>query len=75
MTRDHYLSPGTYVRCPNRPEWGLGQVQSVVGERITANFENAGKLVIDIAHVNLIATDAPLSPAPRDPGREPGAGS
>ena len=62
------------MRCPNRPEWGLGQVQSVVGERVTANFENAGKLVIDVKHVSLIATDAPPSPSHKDPGREPDAG-
>ena len=41
------LVPGTIVRHPDRPEWGLGQVQSVVGPRITVNFENAGKLLIN----------------------------
>jgi len=35
------------VRHPERPDWGLGQVQSVVGTRITVNFENAGKLLIN----------------------------
>ncbi len=41
------LSPGDFVRHPSRPDWGLGQVQSMIGHRITVNFENAGKLVID----------------------------
>jgi hypothetical protein len=41
------LVPGTYVRHPDRPDWRLGQVQSVVGKRVTVNFENAGKRVID----------------------------
>ena len=41
------LSPGDFVRHPERPDWGLGQVQSMIGHRITVNFENAGKLVID----------------------------
>jgi len=41
------LSPGDFVRHPGRPDWGLGQVQSMIGHRITVNFENAGKLVID----------------------------
>ena len=41
------LSPGDFVRHPGRPDWGLGQVQSMVGRLITVNFENAGKLVID----------------------------
>ncbi|MGX9963853.1 DUF3553 domain-containing protein [Roseomonas sp. F4] len=34
------------VRHPLCPEWGVGQIQSVVGQRITVNFENAGKVVI-----------------------------
>jgi len=39
--------PGCFVRHPERPDWGLGQVQSVVRNRITVNFENAGKQLID----------------------------
>ena len=41
------LLPGSYVRHPERPDWGLGQVQSVIGKRVTVNFENAGKRLID----------------------------
>jgi hypothetical protein len=41
------LLPGSFVRHPERPDWGLGQVQSVIGKRITVNFENAGKRLID----------------------------
>lgn len=41
------LEPGMIVRHPDQPDWGLGQVQSNVGNRITVNFENAGKVVID----------------------------
>ena len=37
------LVPGCFVRHPDRPEWGVGQVQSAVGHRVTVNFENAGK--------------------------------
>ncbi len=37
------IFPGLRVRHPAYPEWGVGQVQSVAGERITVNFENAGK--------------------------------
>lgn len=47
------LAPGTFVRHPDKPEWGLGQVQSVIGERVTVNFENAGKLLIDGRVVSL----------------------
>jgi len=40
------LVPGTFVRHPNCPEWGLGQVQSVDKHRVTVNFEHAGKQLI-----------------------------
>jgi hypothetical protein len=40
------ISPGLRVRLPDRPEWGIGQVQSVAGDRITVNFENAGKVTL-----------------------------
>jgi hypothetical protein len=52
------LAPGDFVRHPERPDWGLGQIQSMVGHRITVNFENAGKLVIDGNHVELQPADA-----------------
>lgn len=41
------LTPGMYVRHPDREDWGLGQVQSNIGGRITVNFEQEGKVVID----------------------------
>jgi len=50
---DPFLVPGAIVRLPSQPDWGLGQVQSVVGRRVTANFEDAGKRVIDIGVVTL----------------------
>lgn len=40
------LAPGAWVRLPSAPEWGLGQVQSVAGVRVTVNFEHAGKRLI-----------------------------
>ncbi|MBN2629488.1 MAG: DUF3553 domain-containing protein [Rhodobacteraceae bacterium] len=48
------LEPGMLVRHPDRDDWGLGQVQSNIGGRITVNFEHAGKVVIDGAHITLI---------------------
>lgn len=42
------------VRHPDLPEWGVGQVQSFIGDRITVNFEHRGKVVIDGRHVTLI---------------------
>ena len=41
------------VRHPEQPDWGLGQVQSNIGNRVTVNFEHAGKVVIDAARVEL----------------------
>ena len=42
------------VRHPGRPDWGVGQVQSNIGGKVTVNFEHEGKLVIDSAHVELL---------------------
>lgn len=42
------------VRHPQQPEWGVGQVQSNIGGRITVNFEHAGKVVIDGKNVDLL---------------------
>lgn len=47
------LAPGVFVRHPTQPDWGLGQVQSVIGERVTVNFENRGKVLINGARVTL----------------------
>ena len=47
------FEPGVLVRHPARPDWGLGQVQSNIGGRITVNFEHAGKVVIHAARVTL----------------------
>jgi Protein of unknown function (DUF3553) len=41
------LTPGMFVRNPAAPDWGVGQVQSVIGPRITINFEHAGKRLIN----------------------------
>ena len=41
------------VRHPDRPDWGAGQIQSVIGDRITVNFENAGKVLINAAVIAL----------------------
>jgi hypothetical protein len=47
------LEPGMFVRHQGAPDWGLGQVQSRIGDRITVNFEHAGKVVIDARRVEL----------------------
>lgn len=47
------LQPGDYVRNPHKPDWGVGQVQSSIQERITINFEHSGKQVINASKVIL----------------------
>ena len=37
------LIPGALVKCPSQPSWGIGQVQSCIGNKATINFENSGK--------------------------------
>src|SRR5258706_95973 len=51
---DPFLEPGVIVRHPAEPDWGLGQVQSVAGAKVTVNFEEAGKQVIDARVVTLV---------------------
>ncbi len=57
-----HLVPGAFVRHPDMPEWGVGQVQSAVGPRVTVNFEHRGKLLIDADLVDLEPAD-PDSPS------------
>jgi hypothetical protein len=52
------LHPGLRVRHPDRPEWGIGQVQSVVGDRVTVNFSEAGKVLIRADRVALVPLPA-----------------
>ncbi|MDR9486132.1 MULTISPECIES: DUF3553 domain-containing protein [Sediminimonas] len=48
------LEPGMRVRHPDCPDWGVGQVQSNIGGRITVNFPDAGKVVIEGSRVALL---------------------
>ena len=48
------LEPGMLVRHPSQPDWGTGQVQSNIGDRITVNFREMGKIVIDGKLVMLV---------------------
>ena len=57
MARGSLIEPGQRVRHPNQPDWGVGQVQSVVGDRITVNFEHAGKVLMNAAVVALVIVD------------------
>ena len=39
--------PGDYVINPKNKTWGIGQIQSIIKNRVTVNFENVGKKVIN----------------------------
>lgn len=49
--------PGALVVNPAEPDWGVGQVQSAIGNRVTVNFENMGKMVLNTAVVSLDLID------------------
>ena len=45
--------PGDYVINPSNKQWGIGQVQSIIKIKVTVNFENTGKQVLDVEFVSL----------------------
>ena len=45
--------PREKVIHPNNKDWGIGQVQSIINGKVTVNFENAGKKVINANHIQL----------------------
>ena len=47
------FEPGDKVINPANKEWGIGQVQSIIKEKVTVNFENAGKKVINAENIEL----------------------
>ena len=51
------FAPGAFVRHPGQPDWGMGQVQSAIGNRITVNFEHAGKQLINSDVVDLVPAE------------------
>ena len=51
MIKDFEL--GDYVINPSNKDWGIGQIQSIVKNKVTVNFENKGKQVINIVEVTL----------------------
>tara|TARA_B100001540_G_C15640349_1_gene566275 strand:- start:7 stop:177 length:171 start_codon:yes stop_codon:yes gene_type:complete len=47
------FEPGDKVINPLNKDWGIGQVQSVIKEKITVNFQNVGKKVINSENIVL----------------------
>ena len=49
--------PGDYVINPKNKNWGTGQIQSIIKDKVTVNFENAGKRVINSKEIFLEKVD------------------
>ena len=47
------FEPGDKVLNPNNKDWGIGQVQSIIKDKVTVNFENVGKKVINVENIEL----------------------
>ena len=47
------FEPGDFVINPKNKEWGTGQIQSIIKNKVTVNFENAGKKVINNREIAL----------------------
>ena len=47
------FEPGDKVINPLNKDWGIGQVQSIIKEKVTVNFENVGKKVINAKNIEL----------------------
>ena len=47
------FEPGDKVINPLNKDWGIGQVQSIINNKITVNFQNAGKKVINAKNIEL----------------------
>ena len=47
------FEPGDKVVNPMNKEWGIGQVQSIIKNKVTVNFENVGKKVINSRNIML----------------------
>ena len=45
--------PGDKVINPTNKEWGIGQVQSIIKDKVTVNFQNVGKKVINAENIEL----------------------
>ena len=45
--------PGDFVINPNNRSWGTDQIQSIIKNKVTVNFENVGKKVINSKEIIL----------------------
>ena len=47
------LEPGNFVINPSEKDWGTGQIQSIIMNKATINFQNVGKKVINLNNIIL----------------------
>ena len=47
------IEPGNFVVNPSEKSWGIGQIQSIIKNKATINFQNSGKKVINLDNVKL----------------------
>jgi len=47
------FEPGDKIISSNHKDWGIGQIQSIINNKITVNFENVGKKVINTNNIKL----------------------
>ena len=45
--------PGDFVINTNNKDWGVGRIQSIIRNKVTVNFENVGKKVINSREIIL----------------------
>ena len=51
------IEPGDKAVNPSNKDWGIGQVQSIINDKVTVNFENVGKKVIISSNIELRKVD------------------
>ncbi len=51
------FEPSDKVINPANKDWGIGQIQSIIKEKVTVNFENVGKIVINSKNIQLKKVD------------------
>ena len=47
------FEPGDIVINPSNKDWGIGQIQSIINNKIPVNFQNVGKKVINSTNIEL----------------------
>lgn len=53
------FSPGMRVSLKSRPDYGIGRVQSAIGNKVTVDFDDMGKVIVDLDHAELVIVSEP----------------